>query len=135
MALQFKKAYPAMFDDYNEFCKAKKLNFGNLHIHKISYIGTLIDSLNKAFDDVKFVPQPIFIINFPTKNHWKEKSKLENIELGLQTLVMTIKELKIKSIALPMLGCGLGGLESKEVKSLFKNYLVIDKVIVLVYYN
>jgi O-acetyl-ADP-ribose deacetylase (regulator of RNase III) len=58
---------------------------------------------------------PRYIINFPTKRHWKGKSRLEDIESGLTALVAEIDQLGIKSIAVPPLGCGLGGLDWQEV--------------------
>ena len=60
---------------------------------------------------------PRYIINFPTKRHWRGKSRLEDIETGLDALVQEIKERNIRSIALPPLGSGLGGLEWSEVRS------------------
>jgi len=60
---------------------------------------------------------------FPTKNHWREKSPIEGIERGLQWLVENYKKLDISSIALPALGCGLGGLDWKDVGPLMCRYL------------
>jgi O-acetyl-ADP-ribose deacetylase (regulator of RNase III) len=133
LAKQFKSKYPLMFTDYCDYCKKKELNFGNLHVYKIPYEYSLLSSLNKAFDDVTFVPLPIYIINFPTKYHWRENSKLENVELGLKALKLKISELAIKSIALPMLGCGYGGLKQLDVKRLIESNLKLDNVGVLVY--
>lgn len=62
--------------------------------------------------------KPRFIINFPTKTHWRGNSKIENIESGLRDLVSQVERLKIKSIALPPLGCGNGGLDWDDVKRL-----------------
>jgi len=59
---------------------------------------------------------PRFIINFPTKRHWKGNSRLEDIEAGLADLVKVIRELGVRSIAVPPLGCGLGGLDWNEVR-------------------
>ena len=63
---------------------------------------------------------PKYIINFPTKRHWKEKSKIEDIESGLKSLIKEIKRLGIKSIAVPPLGCGNGGLDWDEVRPLIE---------------
>jgi O-acetyl-ADP-ribose deacetylase (regulator of RNase III) len=60
---------------------------------------------------------PRFIINFPTKRHWKEKSRMEDIESGLVDLVRVIKELRIRSVAMPPLGCGNGGLKWSDVRT------------------
>jgi O-acetyl-ADP-ribose deacetylase (regulator of RNase III) len=63
---------------------------------------------------------PRFIINFPTKNHWREPSKIEYIESGLQSLVEAVEQYEINSIAMPAIGCGLGGLDYVEVKLLIE---------------
>lgn len=67
--------------------------------------------------------KPEFIINFPTKNHWRGKSELSYIEEGLEDLVKVIQELKIQSIAIPPLGCGNGGLTWNVVSQLIEKYL------------
>lgn len=59
---------------------------------------------------------PSFIVNFPTKKHWRQPSRLEYIESGLTDLVMQVRQNEIRSIAVPPLGCGLGGLDWDEVK-------------------
>ncbi|WJQ13740.1 macro domain-containing protein [Geobacillus stearothermophilus] len=64
----------------------------------------------------EFYLAPRVIINFPTKRHWKNKSRMEDIELGLADLIKVVKELNIKSIAIPPLGCGNGGLKWAEVR-------------------
>ncbi|MET3683420.1 O-acetyl-ADP-ribose deacetylase (regulator of RNase III) [Alkalibacillus flavidus] len=104
IALQFKQAFPEVFREYEKACKNHQINIGYMHVvptHGI--IG------------------PKYIINFPTKKHWKEKSKINYITEGLNDLVKIIKELNIQSIALPPLGCGNGGLEWSEVKPLIEN--------------
>lgn len=60
---------------------------------------------------------PKYVINFPTKRHWRGASRMEDIESGLQDLAEVIAKLGIKSIALPPLGCGLGGLDWNEVQA------------------
>lgn len=60
--------------------------------------------------------QPRYIINFPTKEHWRSRSRLEHINAGLDDLVRVIRELQISSIALPALGCGNGGLSAASKK-------------------
>ena len=64
-----------------------------------------------------------YIINFPTKKHWRHKSDIKFIEQGLKDLVKQIKKNKIKSICVPPLGCGLGGLNWLDVKLLINEYL------------
>jgi O-acetyl-ADP-ribose deacetylase (regulator of RNase III) len=60
---------------------------------------------------------PRYVVNFPTKDHWRNPSKLTDIETGLQSLSAEIDRLGIRSIALPALGCGLGGLDWETVRS------------------
>lgn len=102
IALQFKKIYPDMFKKYQYFCETKLFTMGKLWLYKT---------------DSKW------ILNFPTKLHWREKSKLEYIELGLKKFVETYSKHNITSIAFPKLGCGNGGLNWKIVKPLMDQYL------------
>lgn len=98
IALQFKRAYPENFEAYRKLCQRGELEPGKLFTY-----------------DLNRLHNPRYIINFPTKRHWKGKSKLEYIESGLVALVQEIDRLGIKSIALPPLGCGLGGLRWRDV--------------------
>ncbi|GIU69183.1 MAG: hypothetical protein KatS3mg002_0419 [Candidatus Woesearchaeota archaeon] len=98
LALQFKRSYPENFKAYVDFCKKENLKPGKLFVYE-----TMLFS------------NPKYIINFPTKIHWKDYSKLEYIVLGLKALRNVIIELDIKSIAVPALGCGLGGLDWESV--------------------
>ena len=99
IALQFKKAYPKNFVEYQKACKKDEVHPGQMFIQDAG------DLFNQKL-----------IINFPTKRHWMGKSRLEDIELGLNTLVAEIGRLGIKSIAIPPLGCGNGGLAWSLVK-------------------
>jgi len=101
IALQFKQAFPDNYQEYEKACKTGQVRIGQMFVHK----------RNDMF-------YPKFIINFPTKRHWKTKSRLEDIESGLKDLIERIKQLNIKSIAVPPLGSGLGGLDWKDVKRL-----------------
>jgi O-acetyl-ADP-ribose deacetylase (regulator of RNase III) len=86
-----------------------------------------------VFDLNRFEP-PRFIINFPTKRHWKGKSRIEDIQAGLRALVQEVQRLKLKSIAIPPLGCGLGGLNWNEVRPLIEQaFRDLPDVHVLVY--
>jgi O-acetyl-ADP-ribose deacetylase (regulator of RNase III) len=107
IALQFRVAYPRMFDAYLAACRAGEVRLGRMHVFDL---GGLADG-------------PRWIINFPTKGHWRAKSRIEDIEAGLRDLVATIRRLQIKSIAIPPLGCGNGGLPWDQVRSLIANAL------------
>lgn len=98
IALQFKRAYPEVFREYERACKAGEVQPGTMHVFACG------------------AGNPKFIINFPTKRHWRDNSRMEDIESGLRALVAQVERLEIKSIALPALGCGLGGLEWAEVR-------------------
>lgn len=99
IALQFRQAYPDMFRSYELACKEGEVQPGRMHI----------------FERTTF-ENPKFIINFPTKRHWKGNSRMEDIDSGLKALVADLRRLKIKSIALPPLGCGNGGLNWEDVR-------------------
>jgi O-acetyl-ADP-ribose deacetylase (regulator of RNase III) len=64
---------------------------------------------------------PKYIINFPTKRHWRDKLKIEDVQTGLKALVAEVQQLGITSIAIPALGCGNGGLDWLEVKPLIES--------------
>jgi O-acetyl-ADP-ribose deacetylase (regulator of RNase III) len=98
IALQFKKHFPENFKVYEAACKQKEVMPGKMFVHETG-----------------FLIGPKYIINFPTKRHWRGASRMVDIESGLLDLVKVIKKLNIKSIALPPLGCGLGGLDWAEV--------------------
>lgn len=100
IALQFKKAFPDNFKEYKKACDKKKVVPGKMFIFK-----------HKDMFSYKW------IINFPTKRHWKGKSKIEDIDSGLKDLVKQVKKINIKSIAIPPLGSGLGCLDWEVVKS------------------
>lgn len=101
IALQFKRAYPAMFKAYERAAKKGEVRLGRMDVHPTGKLSG-----------------PRFIINFPTKNHWRARSRLEDIRLGLVDLVRVVDALGIKSIALPPLGCGNGGLDWRVVEPL-----------------
>lgn len=100
IALQFKYAFPDNFKAYEAACKKGKVQPGKMFV----------------FETGKLT-NPRFIINFPTKRHWRGKSQIEDIESGLKALVDTICRYNIRSIAIPPLGSGLGGLDWSRVKT------------------
>jgi len=104
IALQFKQAFPDNFTAYEKACHAGEVRPGRMFIY-----------------DTHAVIGPKFIINFPTKRHWKGKSRMEDIESGLKALVADVDRLGIKSIAVPPLGCGLGGLNWNDVRPRIEN--------------
>lgn len=104
VALEFKKRWPENFTAYKELCDAKRLSPGEMFVFENT---PLFDS-----------NEPRYLINFPTKSHWRSKSKLSYVKDGLEALVHEIKQYNIKSIAIPPLGCGNGGLDWADVKPL-----------------
>jgi O-acetyl-ADP-ribose deacetylase (regulator of RNase III) len=77
---------------------------------------------------------PKYIINFPTKQHWRGKSRIEDIEAGLKALIEVVRRLDIKSIGIPPLGCGLGGLNWREVRPLIEQaFAAVPDVRVLIF--
>ena len=104
IALQFKNKWPSNYQQYEIACKNKLVKTGRMFVY-----------------DSGGLVKPNFIINFPTKDHWRGNSKLEYVQDGLNDLIDQIKHLNIKSIAIPPLGCGNGGLDWKEVKPLIEN--------------
>lgn len=104
IALVYKLRYPKMFDLYSEYCKSKLIGIGKLWLYK-------------GEEDVPWV------LNFPTKFHWKYPSKIEYIEKGLQKFVDTYRTKGITSVAFPMLGTHNGGLDKNAVLTVMENYL------------
>lgn len=117
IALQFKKAYPNNFKAYNQACKDEQVEIGKLFVTKDRNLST----------------GEKIIINFPTKKNWRKPSEYEYIEKGLQDLLNVIDSYKIKSIAIPPLGAGNGGLEWESVKRIISKHLNQLDVEVLVY--
>lgn len=102
LAYQFKQRYPQTFQSYREACLTGALRPGQLHHYQ---------------EDGKLV------INFPTKDRWRNSSRVEYVEDGLTKLALLIPELQIKSIAIPPLGCGLGGLAWPEIRPMIEKKL------------
>ncbi|HXB59375.1 MAG TPA: macro domain-containing protein [Candidatus Acidoferrales bacterium] len=117
IALQFKKKFPAMFEAYQQACKAGEIKPGHMHVYE------RVDMLN-----------PRYIINFPTKRHWRSPARIEDIRSGLLALGEEIRKRNIQSIAVPPLGCGNGGLDWAEVLPIIQHELgSFQNVKVLVY--
>lgn len=103
VALAFKNRYPEMFKEYKQKCQDGTIRPGALHVWK-----------NLMGD---------WVINFPTKRDWKEKSRYEDVSAGLEALRSYLQEQKPASLALPALGCGHGGLDWNKVSSMIKEKL------------
>ncbi len=104
IALQFKQAYPEVFKEYARACRASEIQPGRMQIVALG-----------RFDG------PKYIINFPTKRHWRGPSHIEDIRAGLDALVEDVRRLGISSISLPPLGCGNGGLDWAVVRPLIES--------------
>ena len=117
IALQFKNAFPDNFKAYAAACKRGEVQPGRMFIY-----------------DMGGLTNPRYIINFPTKRHWRGKSRMEDIESGLEALAGEIRERGIRSIAIPPLGSGLGGLEWSEVRQRIELALAdMDDVRVIIF--
>jgi len=103
IALQFKQAWPENFEAYAKACTAGQVRPGRMFIWET---GRMIN--------------PKFIINFPTKRNWRGKSRIEDIKSGLRALIVDVRRLGIRTIAVPPLGCGNGGLDWQEVRPLIE---------------
>ncbi|MFT9447445.1 macro domain-containing protein [Gluconobacter japonicus] len=111
VALEFKNRWPANFRAYKSLCDMKGLQPGKMFVF----------DTNELFTS----EGPRYLINFPTKAHWRSQSKMEYIEDGLDALVAAIQEYAITSIAIPPLGCGNGGLDWAEVQPLIESKLSV----------
>lgn len=102
LSLEFERRYPELSLDYKERCNKGLVKPGFPYLWE-----------NEATQ----------ILNFPTKRHWRGRSQIEDIEVGLKYLASRYQEMGIYTLALPALGCGHGGLEWKEVKPLIEKHL------------
>ena len=98
LALSTKKLYPDVYEEYRDLCKKRRILQGTPYLLKYHY--------NRWF------------LLFPTKRHYQQRSKMEDLSDGLTWILEHAKDLNMNSIAFPALGCGLGGLDWKEVKPL-----------------
>jgi O-acetyl-ADP-ribose deacetylase (regulator of RNase III) len=101
IALQFKDAYPENFKEYAAACKRGDVKPGNMLVYETGRL-----------------TGPRYVINFPTKRHWRGKSRIQDIESGLKGLKEVLQEKHIRSVAIPPLGSGLGGLDWVDVRPL-----------------
>ena len=106
VALQFKKAWPENFRAYAAACRRGAVQPGRPFVFETGRL-----------------TNPRYVINFPTKRHWRGKARIEDIEAGLRALAREVRQRNIRSIALPPLGTGLGGLQWQEVRRLIEKEL------------
>lgn len=117
IALQFKKQYPDNFKSYEMACKHNEVVPGKMFVFKLNQL-----------------VNPKYIINFPTKRHWRGVSRIEDIQAGLADLVDVIRERRISSIALPPLGSGLGGLDWNLVRKIIESaFISLSDVNIIVF--
>jgi O-acetyl-ADP-ribose deacetylase (regulator of RNase III) len=117
LALQFKRRFPENFRRYAEACKRGEVRLGYMFVVPNNELSG-----------------PRHLINFPTKGHWRARSRIEDIETGLEDLVRVIRELHLRSVAVPALGAGNGGLDWPMVKTAIDTRLgQLDDVDIRVY--
>ena len=101
IALQFKQAFPANYEAFRKACARNEVVPGKMFVFETGQL-----------------TNPRLIINFPTKRHWRQPSRLKDIEAGLEDLVRVLRDRRVKSVAVPPLGCGSGGLKWSTVRPL-----------------
>ncbi len=117
IALQCKRMYPENFKAYSSACKRGEVQPGRMFVF-----------------DTGQMTNPRYIVNFPTKRHWRGKSRMEDIDAGLEALATEIRSRGIQSIILPPLGSGLGGLDWSDVRPRIEGMLrPLDDVKAIVY--
>ena len=117
IALQFKQHYPENYTAYELACKRNEVVPGKMFVYELNQL-----------------MNPKYIINFPTKRHWRGASRIEDIEAGLADLAVVISERQISTIALPPLGAGLGGLDWSTVRKMIVTELSrLSNVDIVVY--
>lgn len=107
IAYEFMLRYPQMFAKYQGFCRNGQIDIGNLWVYNHDESGNKIQK----------------VLNFPTKRHWKDPSKVEYLEAGLQKFVSTYEQKGITSIAFPLLGASRGGIPEKVALAVMQRYL------------
>lgn len=116
LALQVKQRWPEVERSYRTACLRGEVKIGSMHVVERG--------------GVDF---PWYVINFPTKDHWRAPSELDFIASGLEDLRATITKLGIRSIGVPQLGCGLGGLDWADVEPLVIDALEDYDGLVVIY--
>ena len=106
LALAFKERYPANYESYVSACREQRIRVGKMFLQHVEEPGNIK-----------------WIINYPTKNHWREPSKMAFVRFGLFHFRYILQSNCIKSVAIPKLGCGKGGLNWEEVKKVLEEGL------------
>ena len=107
LAKKFKERWPGMFWGYESTCKAGELNVGEVFLWRPNWRN----------------PDPRFIVCLPTKRHYRDASRLEDIESGLVAMIPKLQRFRVRSVAIPALGCGLGGLDWADVLPLIERVM------------
>jgi len=115
LALEFKKRFPANFVAYKGHCDRRAMRMGVI------------------FPALTGLDMPRWIFNVPTKHHWKDASSLAGVESGIVALARLVSDMSIPSVAIPALGCGLGGLVWSDVRPLIDREFAASEARVIVY--
>ena len=117
LALEFKNRFPDNFKEYKQACWKAQVQPGRMFV-----FNTYQPKIHQ------------YVINFPTKRHWRDPSRIEDIETGIQALAEEVRSRRITSIAIPALGSGLGGLRWNEVRPIIESGLrELEEVRITVY--
>jgi O-acetyl-ADP-ribose deacetylase (regulator of RNase III) len=106
IALQFKEKFPDNFREYAQACRRKRVQPGRMFV-----FNTYRPEVHR------------YIINFPTKRHWRDSSRIEDIKAGTLALAGEIRDRRIESVAIPALGSGLGGLDWDRIRPILESGL------------
>lgn len=117
LALQFKTQYPQAYMSHRTAAKAGAIQIGDIHVSPVGDGQT----------------PPYYLFNFPTKRHWTDKSRLQDIRAGLESLSEICEDMSVNSVAIPALGCGLGGLRWESVSREIYDVMDMIDVITLLY--
>jgi len=117
VALKFKEAFPENFKAYALACRRQEVLPGRMFVFETGQL-----------------TNPRYIINFPTKRHWRGKARIEDIDKGLEALVAQVRSRRIRSLAIPPLGAGLGGLDWAVVRpNIERAFLALPDVRIVVF--
>jgi O-acetyl-ADP-ribose deacetylase (regulator of RNase III) len=122
IAYEFMLRYPAMFEKYQAFCRDGLIDIGSLWVYKH-------DTSEQA--EQQAVTR---VLNFPTKRHWKDPSKIAYLEAGLSKFISTYQQKGITSVAFPLLGASKGGLNESSVLAIMQQYLAACDIPIEIWY-